>query len=69
MGKTYRELLEYLKMLETQESPLLDTPILITTSDVSIGARACVGVRGFVAGFDWEYGQLRLDPIERVFKK
>ena len=46
----------------------LDSPVLITTSDSSIGARAAVGVFMVCNGFDWEHGQIRIEPVEKLIK-
>lgn len=39
-----------------------DIPVLITLSESSIGARASIGVKYVGMGFDWEHGQLRIEP-------
>ena len=45
-----------------------NTPIYITTNDNSIGGRAFVTIQGMYNGFDWESGQIRLEPNEKILK-
>lgn len=45
-----------------------DTPVLITLSDSSIAGRASCRVSGIYTGFDWDAGQLRINPEEKIFK-
>lgn len=41
-------------------------PVLITLSDPSVGGRANSGVLNILSGFDWEHGQIRLEPEKRL---
>lgn len=45
-----------------------DTPVLIALSDSSVGGRTSCRISGIHAGFDWEAGQLRIEPEEKIFK-
>lgn len=38
--------------------------VVITVEEPSVGARACVGIQSALLGFDWETGQLRIEPQE-----
>lgn len=65
---TAQELFDRLKWyLEVREVDP-DTPVLITLSDSSIGGRASVGIQGLYTGMDWEQGQLRIEPKEKIFR-
>lgn len=46
-----------------------DMPVLITTSDPSMGGRASVAVRNIVPGMDWEKREIRLEPAEQLLTK
>lgn len=46
-----------------------ENDILITLSQKSVGARMSVGVRGIYAGFDFESGQIRIEPMEPICKR
>lgn len=43
--------------------------VLITLAQKSIGARACVGIGAIYTGFDFESGQIRIDPAEPLCKR
>ena len=43
--------------------------VLITTSESSIGGRACAGVKNIFMGFDWEHNQLRIEPEDKLLKQ
>lgn len=47
---------------------IMDSPLIITTVDVSVGARAGVKVNSAYAGFDWETGQFRIEPAEPLVR-
>ena len=65
---TAQELFDHLKWyLEVREVDP-DTSVLITLSDSSIGSRASVGIPGLYTGMDWEQGQLRIEPKEKIFR-
>lgn len=65
---TAQELFDHLKWyLEAREVDP-DTHVLITLSDSSIGGRASVGIQGLYTGMDWETGQLRIEPKEKIFR-
>lgn len=40
--------------------------VLITLSDNSIGGRASVGIDHISNGFDWESGQIRIEPSKKI---
>lgn len=46
-----------------------DDIVLITLSQPSVGARASVGVQGVFSGFDWEDGQIRIEPVTPLIAK
>lgn len=43
-----------------------DDIVLITLNDSSVGARASAGISGVFAGFDWESGQIRIEPDKKI---
>lgn len=43
-----------------------EDPVLITLSQPSIGSRASCGIRGIYPGFDWEHGQMRIEPDKPI---
>lgn len=43
--------------------------ILITLSQPSVGARASIGIQGIFTGFDFEHGQIRIEPSEPICKR
>jgi hypothetical protein len=45
-----------------------NSPVLITTSEPSIGGRASVGVSYITPGIDWEQGQIRITPEKPLVK-
>lgn len=65
---TARELYDNLTRLLKMRDIENDTPVLITLSDSSVGGRASCRVSGIYTGFDWEAGQLRIEPEEKIFK-
>lgn len=65
---TARELYDNLTRLLKMRDIENDTPVLITLSDSSIAGRTSCRVSGIHAGFDWEAGQLRIEPEEKIFK-
>ena len=40
-----------------------EVDVLITTEDLSIGRRGNVGIKAINLGFDWETGELRIEPV------
>lgn len=60
----YDDLTRFLKIGDIKN----DSPVLITLSDAGAGCRAFCRVSGIHAGFDWEAGQLRIQPEEKIFK-
>lgn len=46
----------------------MDSPLVITTDDSSIGPRAGVKVNLVHAGIDWEAGQFRIEPAEPLVR-
>lgn len=40
--------------------------VLITLSQPSVGSRAATAVRCIFPGFDWEHGQMRIEPENQV---
>lgn len=65
---TARELYDNLTRLLKMRDIENDTPVLITLSDSSVGGRAFCRVSCIHTGFDWEAGQLRIEPEEKIFK-
>ena len=45
-----------------------DTEVLITLSDRSVGGRAAARIQGIYSGIDFEHGQLRIEPAEKIFR-
>ena len=43
-----------------------DPEVVITLSNPSVGPRASCGVLNATLGFDWEYGQFRIQPQENL---
>ncbi|MFY9421518.1 MAG: zinc ribbon domain-containing protein [Bacilli bacterium] len=43
--------------------------VLITLSESSIGSRAASGISYIGMGFDWEHGQLRIEPSKKLVSK
>lgn len=43
--------------------------VVITLSESSIGARASSGISSIFPGFDWEHGQIRIEPSEDLTSK
>lgn len=54
--------------LHKYESPE-DIPVLITLSEPSVGSRASSGVIYVGTGIDWEHGQLRIEPEQKLVRK
>lgn len=46
----------------------MDSPLVITTDDSSIGPRAGVKVNLVHTGIDWEAGQFRIEPAEPLVR-
>lgn len=67
-GMTAQELFNHLKWYLEEREIDPDTPVLITLSDSSMGGRASVGIQGLYTGMDWEKGQLRIEPQEKIFR-
>ena len=65
---TAKELFDHLKWYLEEREVDPDTPVLITLSDSSIGGRASVDIQGLYTGMDWEQGQLRIEPKEKIFR-
>jgi hypothetical protein len=47
----------------------INTPIRITTADPCIGGRTSVGMKYIYHGMDWEKGEIRVEPDEKVVRK
>lgn len=60
----YDNLTRLLKIGDVKDA----TPVLITLSDGGAGCRAFCKASGIHAGFDWERGQLRIEPEENLFR-
>lgn len=43
--------------------------VLITLSQPSVGARSFIDITGIFAGFDFERGQVRIEPTEPICKR
>ena len=46
-----------------------DNPVVITLSQSSVGARACVGIQAITSGIDWESGQIRIEPLRQIIDR
>lgn len=57
-----------IKHLQDHQKPE-DINVLITLEENSVGARAYSGVRYVGMGFDWEHGQLRIEPTKKLISK
>lgn len=58
-----------LKELQKQVNWLMErghaeNPVLITTKDPSVGCRGYSHITNILHGFDWEMGQIRIEPKE-----
>jgi hypothetical protein len=53
----------YISQLRDYEE---DPHVLITLEEPSIGSRASTGVQHASMGFDWEHGQFRIQPAEKL---
>lgn len=56
-----------IELLQTHQNAE-DIPILITLSNNSVGARGSCETKYVGMGFDWEYGQFRIEPLVRLVK-
>ena len=65
---TLGELADRVKWLLSTKRVNENTPILISLADPSIGGRASAEVYNVYAGFDWEEGQVRIEPKIELFK-
>ena len=45
-----------------------EIPVLITLSEPSAGARASCKIRSISTGFDWEHGQIRIEPEQKLVR-
>lgn len=63
-----RELKEYVEFLY-EHGCTGEEPVLITLSQNSVGSRASTGITHITEGFDWESGQIRIEPEEKLLKK
>lgn len=54
--------------LKTHRDLTTESPVLITVKAPSMGPRASVGVFSAGAGMDWENGEFRIEPDEKLFK-
>ena len=46
-----------------------EVPVLISTSEISMGARASTSVKYANMGFDWEDGQFRIEPDKALVNR
>jgi hypothetical protein len=46
-----------------------EIPVLITLAESSIGARASCKIQSVSMGFDWEHGQIRIEPEQKLVRK
>lgn len=46
-----------------------DWNTLITIKDISAGPRACSDIQGIYNGFDWEHGQIRIEPEKNLISQ
>ena len=62
-----KELYEISKSLIEQGKE--EDDVLITLSEPSIGGRASTPINYVYAGFDWEHGQVRVEPKDSLINK
>ena len=62
------ELLTQMKRQAVSNPSLLESSVVITLAEDSIGPRAGCGIKHAMAGFDWESGQIRLEPEEPLVR-
>lgn len=62
-----KELYEISKSLVEQGKA--EDEVLITLSEPSVGARASAPINSVYAGFDWEHGQIRIEPKNKLINK
>lgn len=62
-----KELYEISKSLVEQGKA--EDEVLITLSEPSVGARASAPINSIYAGFDWEHGQIRIEPKNKLINK
>lgn len=62
-----KELYEISKSLIEQGKE--EDDVLITLSEPSIGGRASTPINYVYAGFDWEHGQIRISPKDKLIRK
>jgi len=43
-----------------------ENEVVITLHEPSMPARACTGIRSVCQGFDWEHGQIRIEPEKHI---
>lgn len=58
----------YIDSCYQSNKDIMDSSLIITTADSSIGARAGVKVNSVHVGFDWEAGQFRIEPAEPLVR-
>lgn len=63
-----KELYDQLKYYIENRKIDENTPVLITLSDVSMGERAFSEIESLNIGCDWEKGQLRIKPKDKIFR-
>ena len=61
---TLNELEVYVKNLI--ENGHGEDSVVITLSQPSVGVRASVGISGLYTGFDWEAGQIHIEPDQKI---
>ena len=61
--KNLKEKVDYL-----YENKFGENEVYITLSDISIGGRAKVSFDYIVNGFDWEKGEIRIEPNEKIIR-
>ena len=64
-----KELIDSLNFIKDKNVDFLNSPVLITLSSNSVGARAACTIRNVSVGFDWEHGQIRIEPNGKLIKK
>jgi len=67
--KDFLENLNFIKKTFPDYENLENINVVITTSESSIGGRSCVDVYNVHMGFDWEHGQLRIEPANKLLKR
>lgn len=63
----YKKLDAQVRSVGAEKASQMD--VVISTNDESIGPRSFVEFNSIMFGFDWEAGQLRIEPVKPVFMR